>query len=123
MADAAVARVVGAAQGQDLAGLAVALQGGRDGAAGRSPTAHALWMFVADLFAGAVPVLPFAFLPIAEPRWVSIGITAALLVALGTGRSLVSDRKAMAAVAETVGVAGAAALAGILIGQLVDRTL
>ena len=68
-------------------GLAVALRGG-GGAAARSPAAHALWMFATDLFAGAVPVLPFAFLPIAEARWVSIAITAVLLVALGIGRGL-----------------------------------
>ena len=53
--------------------LAVALRGGAGDPAERSPTAHALWMFVADLFAGAVPVLPFAFLPIDTARWVSIG--------------------------------------------------
>lgn len=123
MGDAAITRLVGAAQGRDLAALAVALRGGREGASDRSPTAHALWMFVADLFAGAVPVLPFAFLPLAEARWWSIGITAALLVALGIGRSLVSDRSAMAAVAETVSVAGAAALAGVLIGQVIERVL
>ena len=78
-------------------------------------------MFVADLFAGAVPVLPFAFLPIDTARWVSIAITAILLVALGIGRSLVSERRALPAVLATVGVASAAALAGLLIGQVINR--
>ena len=78
-------------------------------------------MFVADLFAGAVPVLPFAFLPIDQARWVSILITAALLVALGIGRSMVSERNALQAVAETVGVAAAAAIAGLVIGQVINR--
>lgn len=104
-----------------LAPLAVALRGGAGDPAERSPTAHALWMFVADLFAGAVPVLPFAFLPIDTARWVSIGITAVLLVALGIGRSLVSERRAVPAVLETVGVASAAALAGLVIGQVINR--
>jgi predicted membrane protein (TIGR00267 family) len=78
-------------------------------------------MFATDLFAGAVPVLPFAFLPIAEARWVSIAITAVLLVALGIGRGLVAERSLFRSVAETVGVAGAAALGGLLIGQAVTR--
>jgi VIT1/CCC1 family predicted Fe2+/Mn2+ transporter len=105
-----------------LAALAVALRGGGDGGAGaRSPTAHALWMFVADLLAGAVPVLPFAFLPLDQARWVSVLITAVLLVALGFGRSMVSERGPFQAVAETVGVASAAALAGLAIGQLINR--
>jgi VIT1/CCC1 family predicted Fe2+/Mn2+ transporter len=104
-----------------LAALAVALRGGGSQAAERGPTAHALWMFVADLFAGSVPVLPFAFLPIDEARWLSVGITAVLLVALGVGRSLVTDRPALPAIVETVGVASAAALAGLAIGQVINR--
>ena len=31
-----------------------------------SPMAHALWMFLSNLFAGAVPVVPFALLPFQE---------------------------------------------------------
>ena len=80
-------------------------------------------MFAADLFAGAVPVLPFAFLAIDQARWVSILITAVLPVALGIGRSMVSERSAFQAVTETVSVAGAAAIAGLLIGQLVNLTV
>ena len=124
MKAAAVQGVIAAARSGPggLAALAVALRGGGDDdAAARSPTAHALWMFVADLFAGAVPVLPFAFLPLDQARWVSILITAVLLVALGIGRSMVSERGALQAVAETVGVASAAALAGLVIGQLINR--
>ena len=104
-----------------LVPLALALEAPRAIEDTRSPTAHALWMFAADLFAGAVPVLPFAFLPIDEARWLSIAITAMLLVALGLGRSMVSDRRALPAIAETVSVAGAAALAGLLLGQAVNR--
>ena len=124
MPAAGVQTVIAAAraEGGTLAGLAVAMRGGADAdAADRSPATHALWMFVADLFAGAVPVLPFAFLPIDQARWVSILITAALLVALGIGRSMVSERNALQAVAETVGVAAAAAIAGLVIGQVINR--
>ena len=121
-ADGVRAVMAGARTGAgNLAALAVALRGGGSQPAERSPAAHALWMFVADLFAGAVPVLPFAFLPIAEARWVSIGITAVLLVGLGVGRSLVTERPALPAIAETVGVASAAALAGLVIGQVINR--
>jgi VIT1/CCC1 family predicted Fe2+/Mn2+ transporter len=125
MTEAGARGVVAAANEQEgsLAAMAVALRGGGEGAAARSPAAHAVWMFVADLFAGAVPVLPFSFLPIDEARWVSIAITAILLVALGIGRSLVSERSAVEAIAETVGVASAAAAAGLLIAQLINRAL
>ena len=51
-----------------LAGLAVALREPAEPTTTQGPGAHALWMFVADLFAGAVPVLPFALLPIEDAR-------------------------------------------------------
>ena len=47
-----------------------------------SPMAHALWMFVSNLFAGAVPVVPFALLPFQEARTLSVIVTTALLLAL-----------------------------------------
>jgi VIT1/CCC1 family predicted Fe2+/Mn2+ transporter len=120
--EAAVASILAAAGGRGgLAGLAVALRGGPGEAAVQSPAAHALWMFATDLFAGAVPVLPFAFLPIAEARWVSVAITAVLLVALGIGRGLVAERGLFRSVLETVGIAAAAALGGLLIGQAITR--
>jgi vacuolar iron transporter family protein len=110
-----------AAREGGLAGLAVALRSGPGGATVQSPSTHALWMFATDLFAGAVPVLPFAFLPIDEARWASVAITAVLLVALGVGRGLVAERGLLRSMAETVGVAAAAALGGLLIGQAVTR--
>jgi VIT1/CCC1 family predicted Fe2+/Mn2+ transporter len=57
-----------------------------------SPLAHALWMFIADLFAASVPVLPFALLSIGNARLVSVLVTALLLVALGIGRGLIAQR-------------------------------
>ena len=82
--------------------------------------AHALWMFVSDLFAGAVPVVPFALLPFEEARIVSVVVTTALLLALGVGRGLVAGRNVLRTTLETVFVASAAAAAGVGIGQLVS---
>ena len=65
----------------------------------RNPLVQSLWMFVSDLFAAAVPVIPFAFLALGPARTVSVVITGLLLVLLGAGR----------------------AAAGLLIGKLVTR--
>lgn len=86
----------------------------------QKPLAHALWMFVSDLFAGLTPVLAFAFLPLAEARWISIGMTALLLILLGYGRARIGQRAVLPTVLQTVGIAGMAAIAGILIGQLIN---
>lgn len=85
---------------------------------GASPMAHAGWMFVSDLFAGFTPVLPFAFLPMAEARIVSLVLTSVLLVALGVGRGLVAKRPIFRATLETLAIAASAALAGIAVGHL-----
>jgi VIT1/CCC1 family predicted Fe2+/Mn2+ transporter len=84
-----------------------------------SPAAHAFWMFVSDLFAGAVPVIPFALLPLAEARTVSLVLTTALLVVLGIGRGLVAGRSVVRTTLETLLVAASAAAAGVLIGRLI----
>lgn len=84
-----------------------------------SPGAHAAWMFVADLFAAATPVLPFAFLPHEAARVVSILVTALLLIALGIGRARVARIGVLETVAQTLAIAAAAATAGFLIGRLV----
>ncbi|MFO1149435.1 MAG: VIT1/CCC1 transporter family protein [Alsobacter sp.] len=84
-----------------------------------SPAAHAFWMFVSDLFAGAVPVIPFGLLPLAEARVVSVVLTTILLVALGVGRGLVAGRNVLRTTLETLLVAASAAAAGVLIGRLI----
>jgi vacuolar iron transporter family protein len=84
-----------------------------------SPLAHALWMFIADLFAAFVPVLPFALLAISDARLVSVLVTALLLVALGIGRGLVGQRSLIRTTFETLTVAAAAAAAGIIIGKII----
>jgi vacuolar iron transporter family protein len=84
-----------------------------------SPFTHALWMFIADLFAAFVPVIPFALLPIRDARLVSVLVTALLLVALGIGRALIGQRSLVRTTLETLTIAAAAAAAGIIIGKII----
>ncbi len=84
-----------------------------------SPRAHALWMFVADLFAAGVPVVPFLLFPIDTARIVSLVVTGALMAALGVARALIGKESVYRTALQTMGIAGAAALAGVIIGRLV----
>lgn len=96
-----------------------AIMAGNVRPSGESPIIHAAWMFVADIVAASVPVLPFALLDIATARFVSLGVTTVLLVVLGLGRARIAHRSVLEVVAETLVVAGTAALAGVLIGRFV----
>jgi VIT1/CCC1 family predicted Fe2+/Mn2+ transporter len=87
----------------------------------QGPLVQALWMLVADFFSAAIPILPFALMPVAEARWVSGTVTMALLIALGVGRARVGDRPVLRTVIQTVTIGVAAALAGVAIGVGVDR--
>ena len=102
-----------------LDGLTLALQAPPD--TPDSPWDQALWMLLADFAAAAVPILPFVWLPIPQARVVSGAVTLLLLVGLGIGRPRVAKRDTPRAVAETVAIGIAAALAGIVIGVLVNR--
>ena len=86
----------------------------------KNPLVQSAWMFIADLFAASVPVLPFAFLSLAQARVVSIAVTAVLLLLLGLGRGLVGKRNVLLTMLETLLIAGAAG-AGLLIGQLISH--
>jgi vacuolar iron transporter family protein len=88
-----------------------------------NPVEQALWMLFADLFAAAVPILPFVFLPIGQARFVSGAVTVALLVALGVGRAQLGRRNVLRTVIETVSLGVGAALAGVGIGVLIDHSL
>jgi len=81
-----------------------------------SALVRSLWMLIADFLAAAIPILPFAFLPVPEGRVVSAVITTALLVALGVGRARIGGRNVLRTVIETVSIGIAAALAGVGIG-------
>jgi VIT1/CCC1 family predicted Fe2+/Mn2+ transporter len=85
----------------------------------QSPLIEASWMFLADLVAAAIPVLPFAFLGLVSARVVSLLVTLLLLTVLGVGRSRVGDRRLVPTVAETIAIAAVAAGAGVLVGKLI----
>jgi len=86
----------------------------------QSPVVQSVWMFVTDLFAAAVPVVPFALFTLATARIVSLAVTFVLLVLLGVGRSMIGHRRLLPTVTETIGIAAAAACAGILVGKLIS---
>ena len=92
-------------------GLAVQTQG--------SPLFHALWMFVADLIAAAVPVIPFVFLPIRTAVIVALVVTGLWMALLGIARGRIGGVNIWRSAAQTMTIAGAAALAGVLMGRLV----
>jgi vacuolar iron transporter family protein len=103
-----------------LGGLLAALDGGAKSAV--NPGVQAIWMLLADFLAAAVPILPFVFLPIVAARVTSVAVTTALLILLGIGRAQVAKRDMVRTILETVAIGIAAALAGVGIGVLIDRT-
>ena len=103
-----------------LDGLLLALHGSPEAPA--NPWVQALWMLIADFAAAAVPILPFVFLHVARARVVSAVVTIALLILLGVGRGRIAGRNVVRTTLETVAIGIAAALAGVAIGVLIDRT-
>ena len=87
--------------------------------ANQNPWAQAGWMFVADLFAAFVPVLPFAFLPLESARTTSLIVTTLLLLLLGIGRGVIGHKNVVATALQTLAIAAAAAAAGLLVSLLV----
>jgi len=86
----------------------------------QNPYVQSAWMFATDLFAAAVPVIPFALFDLATARIVSLAVTFVLLVMLGIGRARVGHRRTLPTVIQTVGIAMAAAVAGIAVGKLIS---
>jgi VIT1/CCC1 family predicted Fe2+/Mn2+ transporter len=99
-----------------LKGVATTLTASADSDLSQGPLVQSLWMLVADFFAAAVPILPFAFLPVPQARVISGIVTMLLLIGLGIGRGLIGNRNIFRTVAETVSIGVAAALAGVAIG-------
>jgi VIT1/CCC1 family predicted Fe2+/Mn2+ transporter len=89
--------------------------------AGAAPWTHALWMFAADLVAASIPVIPFALFDIETARVVSLAVTGALMAVLGIARGRIGHEPVWRTALQTMAIAGAAALAGVLIGRLVMR--
>jgi VIT1/CCC1 family predicted Fe2+/Mn2+ transporter len=100
--------------------IAAAVDLGAGEASRQNPLVQSAWMFVTDLFAAAVPVIPFALFSLGTARIVSLLVTFVLLVLLGVGRAKVGRRRLLPTVAQTVGIAAAAALAGVGIGKLIS---
>jgi vacuolar iron transporter family protein len=100
--------------------IAAAVDPGADEATRQNPVVQSLWMFFTDLFAAAVPVIPFALFSLATARIVSLSVTFALLVFLGIGRGVIGHRRILPTIAETIGIAAAAAIAGLAIGKLIS---
>jgi VIT1/CCC1 family predicted Fe2+/Mn2+ transporter len=88
---------------------------------GAPPSTHAAWMFAADLFAASIPVIPFALFDIETARLVSLVVTGALMAVLGIARGLIGHEPVWRTALQTMSIAGAAALAGVIIGRIVTR--
>jgi VIT1/CCC1 family predicted Fe2+/Mn2+ transporter len=86
----------------------------------RSPVVESAWMLVTDLFAAAVPAVPFAILSLATARLVSMSVTIVLLVLLGIGRAAIGHRPVLRTVLETIAIAAGAGAAGVAIGRLIS---
>jgi VIT1/CCC1 family predicted Fe2+/Mn2+ transporter len=99
-----------------LKGFAAALTVPAQTDVSQGPLVQSLWMLVADFLAAAIPILPFAFLPVPEGRVISAAVTTLLLIALGIGRARIGGRNIVRTVIETVSIGVAAALAGVAIG-------
>ena len=87
----------------------------------QGPLAQSLWMLVADFLAAAIPIVPFALLPVAQGRMASGTVTLLLLIGLGIGRAWIGGRSVARTVVETVSIGVAAALAGVAIGTAMAR--
>jgi vacuolar iron transporter family protein len=88
---------------------------------GEGPLAQSLWMLLADFFAAAVPIVPFALWPVPEGRIISGTVTLLLLIGLGVGRASIGGRGVLRTVVETVAIGVAAAFAGVGIGIAIAR--
>ncbi len=87
----------------------------------QGPLEQSAWMLLADFLAAAIPIVPFALLPVAQGRIVSGIVTLMLLIGLGIGRAWIGGRSVLRTVVETVSIGVAAALAGVVIGTAMAR--
>jgi VIT1/CCC1 family predicted Fe2+/Mn2+ transporter len=94
-----------------------------DTSADQSPWVQSIWMFVSDLFAAFVPVLPFAFLPLGSARTLSLVVTTVLLLLLGIGRGIIGHKNVVVTALQTLSIAAAAGVAGLLVGTLIAGRL
>jgi VIT1/CCC1 family predicted Fe2+/Mn2+ transporter len=84
-----------------------------------SAIVQSIWMFLADLIAASIPVIPFAFFHLGTARIVSLIVTGLLVLILGISRALITKSNIWTTVLETLLIAGAAGAVGVLIGKLI----
>jgi VIT1/CCC1 family predicted Fe2+/Mn2+ transporter len=84
------------------------------------PYVHAFWMGIADFIAAMTPVIPFAFLPLDQAKYVCLAGTAVLLFLLGIGRARFGKRPVFRTVLETMAIAIAAGVAGVVFGWMIS---
>lgn len=83
------------------------------------PYIHTCWMGIADFVAAMTPVIPFAFLPVELAKYACILGTAVLLFLLGIGRARLGKRPLFRTVLETMAIATAAGIAGVIFGLII----
>jgi vacuolar iron transporter family protein len=83
------------------------------------PWIHACWMGIADFIASMTPVVPFAILPLEQAKYVCIAGTAVLLLLLGLGRARLGQRPVARTVIETLAIATAAGIAGVIFARII----
>ena len=121
---AATSARVGAVRRDEAAILALAaLMRAPSDESEQNPLEQSLWMLVADFFSAAVPILPFAFAPVTEARYVLSAVAFALLVALGAGRASVAGRGYLRKIAETFTIGLVAWMAGVGISLFVSHVV
>ena len=122
LSDAEAATVSGILDSHPETRLKIAAAGdlGAGEANRQNPYVQSAWMFITDLLAAAVPVVPFATFGLGTARAVSLAVTFLLLVILGVGRARIGRRQVLPTVAQTVGIAAAAAVAGLLVAKLIS---
>jgi vacuolar iron transporter family protein len=81
---------------------------------------HACWMGIADFIAAMTPVIPFAILPLEQAKIACIAGTATLLFLLGIGRARLGKRPVIRTVLETIAIATAAGIAGVVFGWMIS---
>lgn len=88
-----------------------------------APGANALFMGVAYVIGGAVPLIPYLFWPIAAAMPVSITVTGAALFVMGAAKGRLVRRCWWSSGLETLAIGAAACALGFALGRLVGGML
>ncbi len=84
------------------------------------PIRNGFVMFLSYIVGGLIPLTPYIFLPFGSAIVVSIAVTLIGLFALGSYTTRYTKRSWWKAGLEMLGLAGAAAVVGYAVGQMVD---